>query len=133
MSEQINRLLERAADTLNAAELLFKHEYELALANRAYYAVFYCISALLLSENVFAKSHEGARSKFHELFVKTGCFDREISKLIARSAEARQSADYNMDIDITEEQARELLTDAHRFYQMTLDYFQKPASQTTTV
>ncbi len=125
MNEQIDRFLEQAADTLEAADLLLKHEHELALANRAYYAVFYCISALLLSRNVVTKSHEGARSKFHELFVKTRQFTPEISKLIARSADARQSADYNMDVDITEEQAHELLTDARHFYALTLAYFRE--------
>lgn len=125
MKEQIDRYLERAAHALESADLLLKHEYELALANRAYYAVFYCISAMLLSRDIVVKSHEGARSKFHELFVKTRQFDPEVSKLVARVAEARQSADYNMDVDITEEQAHELLSDARHFYDLTLAYFRE--------
>ncbi len=125
MNEQINRFLERAAYALEAADLLLQHEYELALANRAYYAVFYCISALLLSKNVVVKSHEGARGKFHELFIKTRQFEVETSKLVARIAETRQSADYDMDVDITEEQAQQLLNDARRFYDLTLAYLRE--------
>ena len=69
MIEQINRFLEHAADALDDANFLHQHGRVLALANRAYYAVFYCASALLLTQGVRTKKHEGARVKFHELTI----------------------------------------------------------------
>lgn len=125
MKEEIQRFLEHAADALDAADILLKYDHELALANRVYYAIFYCVCALLLSKGVVTKKHEGARARFHELFIKTGEFDVEAGKLLARNFAARQSADYDMDTAITDEQARKLLDDARYFYSLTLAYFEK--------
>ena len=125
MKESIQNYLDHADDALDAANVLLANEHVLALANRAYYAVFYCVCALLLTESVTTKKHEGARVKFHELFVKTGKFEREVGAILERSLEARQSADYDMDTHITEEQARKLLDDARYFYAATVTYFQQ--------
>ncbi len=76
MKELIDKYMERAEFALNAADSLLKADQLLALANRAYYAIFYCACALLLTEGVVTKKHEGTRVKFHELFVKTGRFDK---------------------------------------------------------
>jgi hypothetical protein len=57
MKEQIDRFLEHAVDALDEANFLHQHGRVLALANRAYYAVFYCTSALLLTQGVRTKKH----------------------------------------------------------------------------
>lgn len=57
MNEQINCFLEHADDALDDADFLHQHGPVLALANRAYYAIFYCTSALLLTEGVRTKKH----------------------------------------------------------------------------
>ena len=123
--DAIKNYLEHAEDALDAANVLLANEHVLALANRAYYAVFYCICALLLTEGMTTKKHEGARVKFHELFVKTGRFSKEAGRILESSFNARQSADYDMDTYITEDQARELLEDARKFYALTLAYFEQ--------
>ena len=105
MKEQINRFLEHSADALDDANFLHQDGRILALANRAYYAVFYCACALLLTEHIATKKHEGARVKFHELFIKTGRFSREA--------------------ELSEEQAMMLLTGARTFYNLTLAYFEQ--------
>lgn len=123
MKEAIKNYLSHADDALDAADTLLANEHVLALANRAYYAVFYCICALLLTEEITTKKHEGARVKFHELFVKTGKFSKEAGRILESSFDARQSADYDMDTHITEDQARDLLEGARKFYTLTLAYF----------
>ena len=103
MREQINRFLEHAADTLDDANFLYQDGRILALANRAYYTVFYCACALLLTEGIATKKHKGARVKFHELFIKTGRFTRKAGWILERNFEARQSADYDMEAELNEE------------------------------
>lgn len=103
MNEQISRYLERAEDALDDANNLHQGGRVLALANRAYYAIFYCVCALLASEGMYTKKHSAARAKFSELFVKTGRFDVQASKIVGNNFDARQSADYDMEADITEE------------------------------
>lgn len=123
MKEQIDRFLDHAADALDDANFLHQDGRVFALANRSYYAVFYCACALLLTEGITTKKHEGARVKFHELFVKTGRFTREAGKILERNFEARQSADYDMEAELGEEDALHLLEGAKTFYDLTQTYF----------
>ena len=57
MSEQIERFLDHARDALDDANYLHQDGRILALANRAYYAIFYCVCALLLTEGITTKEH----------------------------------------------------------------------------
>ncbi|GAB3804448.1 HEPN domain-containing protein [Spirosoma humi] len=123
MNEQISRFLEHAADALYDANFLHQNGRIMALANRAYYSIFYCASALLLTEGITTKKHEGARVKFHELFVKTGRFSREAGQILERNFAARQSADYDMEAELGEEEAIQLLSGARTFYTLTTAYF----------
>lgn len=125
MNEQIDRFLEHAADALDDANFLHQNGRILALANRAYYAIFYCVSALLLTEGITTKKHEGARVKFHELFVKTGRFSREAGQILERNFAARQSADYDMEAELGEQEAIQLLNGARAFYSLTTAYFDR--------
>lgn len=102
MNEQVTGFLERAVDALDDANFLHQHGRVLALANRAYYAIFYCVCALLATEHVYTKRHQAARAKFSELFVKTGRFIVESSRIVGNSFAARQSADYDMESYLSE-------------------------------
>lgn len=97
----------------------------LALANRAYYSIFYCVYALSATEGVYTKRHQATRAKFSELFVKTGRFSVEASKIVGNNFAARQSADYDMEVYLSEVEAQLLLDDARIFYDLTTDYFNR--------
>lgn len=92
-----------------------KGGFVLATANRAYYACYYCMTALLYTQDVYAKTHQGTRSKFTELFIKTGIFPLAISDSIALLFDSRQEADYDLDADITVEEAGRLIIKAKEF------------------
>lgn len=95
------------------------------MANRAYYAIFYCVCALLATENVYTKRHQVARAKFSELFVKTGRSSVESSRIVGNSFAARQSADYDMESYLSEGEAQLLLDDARTFHNLTIEYFKQ--------
>jgi uncharacterized protein (UPF0332 family) len=40
------------------------------VCNRLYYAIFYVVSAYLVSVNADVKTHNGIRIKFHNIFIK---------------------------------------------------------------
>ncbi|GAB3761153.1 HEPN domain-containing protein [Spirosoma pomorum] len=123
MKEHITRFLDHAETALEDAEYLYEDGRVLALANRAYYAIFYCVSALLASEGVYTKKHSAARAKFSELFVKTNRFDMHASKIVGNSFAARQAADYDMEAYLDELDAKLLLDDARHFFTLTTAYF----------
>jgi uncharacterized protein (UPF0332 family) len=95
--------LERADDTLHASDINLKNNLLLASVNRAYYAMFYCAIALLRTENIITKSHSGTFSKFGELFVKTNLISAQYSSNFRKAFEYRQSVDYDIEAQITEE------------------------------
>jgi uncharacterized protein (UPF0332 family) len=94
----------------------------LATANRAYYTCYYCMTALLYTKDVYAKTHQGIRAKFSELFIKTGIFPLTISDSLALLFDFRQEADYDLDADITAEEARNLIEKAKKLVQLTEKY-----------
>jgi len=73
---EAQRALERAEDTLHESAHDLTGGFTIAAANRAYYAIFYCLTALLYTESLHTKRHSGAQGKFHELFIRTGRFPR---------------------------------------------------------
>ncbi len=123
MKEEITRFLEHAEDALNDANYLHQDGRLLALANRTYYALFYCICALLASEGVYPEKHQAARARFSELFVKNGRFSVDASKIVGNNFAARQAADYDVDAFLCDAEAQLLLDDAKTFYDLTRTYF----------
>ena len=117
--EQLKELLryrmEQAHDTLREAEILLN---ELALrgtVNRAYYAMFYALLALLATRQLGTSRHSGALALFDREFVKTGVFPRELSRSLHLAFDRRQTHDYGEMIQIDHQIAEEALVDASAF------------------
>ncbi|RYZ80934.1 MAG: HEPN domain-containing protein [Proteobacteria bacterium] len=119
------KALHRAADALENAEYNLKGSYTLAAANRSYYACYYCMSALLYTKNVYAKTHQGTKSKFTEIFIKDlKAFPPELSEDLTTLFDYRQEADYDLDADISLDEARNILQKASEFYMKSKTYLQ---------
>jgi uncharacterized protein (UPF0332 family) len=119
------KALEKAEDAIENAEYNLKGGFISATANRAYYGCYYCMIALLYTKSVHTKTHQGAHAKFSELFVKTGIFPSETSSDISVIFDFRQEADYDLDTDITHEEANDLIRRARSFYQLAKTYLQE--------
>ena len=114
--------LERAEDTLDESAHNLDGGFTIATVNRAYYAIFYCLAALLYTEGIQTKRHSGAQGKFHELFIRTDRFPRETINWIQASFQLRQSGDYDLEADISMDEAQEALNYAKQFYKLTKTY-----------
>ena len=64
--------MEQAEEALAAAKLLFKSEMCRQAAGRAYYAMFYAVTALLALRKLGTSKHAGALTLFDREFVKNG-------------------------------------------------------------
>ena len=122
MREEIAKIIAKAEDFYEDADYLFKGERYGAVVNRSYYAMFTMIQGLLLSENIFAKTHQGAMSKFHELFIKTGKLPIDLGKVLNETFEKRQFGDYDVDANISEEEAKKVLKEASVFMNNVKEY-----------
>jgi uncharacterized protein len=85
--QKADESLEAAQDEMRASRLSFS-------VNRIYYACFYVVSAFLLQERLQFKKHSGVRASFHKHLVKPGLVSLEHGKLYEELFEARQRGDY---------------------------------------
>lgn len=63
--------LEEADEALEESLLMLDSSHERAAVNRAYYAMFYALQALLAASGLVASKHSGVISLFDREFVKT--------------------------------------------------------------
>lgn len=107
--------MEQAHESLREAEILLGESALRGAVNRAYYAMFYALLALLATRQLGTSKHSGAISLFDRVFVKTGLFPRELSRALHLAFDRRQEHDYGEMIPLTQEMAKETLRDARMF------------------
>lgn len=90
--------------------------------NRAYYAAFHALKALEVLDKHDAKKHSGVIAYFRQMYIKTGLLDVELSKIIGRLQDTRESGDYDITATLTLEDAQEQYDDAVRFVAAIQDY-----------
>ncbi len=114
MSE-ISRLIEKAERSLEATKVLLERgDYDFAVS-RAYYAMFYCAKAMLLTKEVTTKKHSSTISLFCEKFVKSGKFSEELASYLIDAFRKRQIGDYDVFIVPTKDDAEDLINKADLF------------------
>lgn len=112
MSEEIRDLLEKSAQSRDAALLLLKDGYVDFAASRAYYAMFYAIEALLLSRNLSFSKHSAVISAFGKEFIKTGLLDVRFHRCVMEAFDVRNAGDYGSMHAVSEEKARQIIAEA---------------------
>lgn len=124
VKENITQYLALSRDELDTAELMLKNDKYRASLSRAYYAVFYATSALLLSKGIRRSKHSGVEAAFNRYFVKPGLFELKYSKIYRDSREARELSDYELAFVAAEHLARTCLDEARQFVARVVEYFQ---------
>ena len=130
MKEELFALIEyrlkQADDSIKEAEVLLKEGMSLrSVMNRLYYAMFYAVLALLQEKQLGTSKHYGAISLFDREFIKSGIFDKELSKILHRSFELRQKGDYMEQPEITKADIDEILPKTVAFINEIKQYILK--------
>jgi uncharacterized protein (UPF0332 family) len=107
--------LEQADEALSAAAINLAHDFHRSAVNRAYYAMFYAVLALLASRQLETSRHSGAISQFDQLFVKSGLLPREFSQWLHDGFSNRQAADYGVELVHIPLEVESLLAHAREF------------------
>lgn len=92
--ELIRYRMDRARETLQEAQLLLDAEHNIAVVNRLYYACFYAVQSLLLTEELTSSKHTGIRSLFNQHWIKTGGIPVAFGDLYNDLFDKRQKGDY---------------------------------------
>lgn len=88
--------IEKAEETLKTAEVILKEVKDYTSANnRAYYAIFYAIRAVLALEEVDFKRHKDVIAYFNKHYINIEVFPKKIGKKIAQAQRVREDSDYD--------------------------------------
>jgi uncharacterized protein (UPF0332 family) len=128
MSEP-HRFLDKAAESIDAAELLLEHGYLDIAASRAYYACFHTAKALLLSRGLEFSSHGQVLAQYGRYFSKTQILDPSYHTLLITAFRLRQFADYQTEVSVETEVVWDVITNARKFLRAASDYLANPGSR----
>lgn len=114
--DYVNHALVKSLNALKASKTLLDNGMYDDAISRAYYAIFGCTRCFGILDNVITSKHSGIKSHFDMHYVKTGIFDKEFSKILHSSFEARQFSDYDLKGDLaTQEDAKKAVDKAFKF------------------
>lgn len=114
-SLNINEEWQRALTTLKAANVLASQQLWEDATSRAYYAAFHATQAVLLTESLQPKTHQGTLHLFNYHFVKSGRLDPKYTQILARAAKYREEADYRHAMTFTGEQTTQTIREVQQF------------------
>jgi len=107
--------LEQAAEAVAAAELNLANGLQRSAVNRAYYAMFYAVLALLAARQTETSRHSGAIAQFDQLYVKPALLRKEFSRWLHDAFLHRQSVDYGAEVTLARDEIDTLLAHAREF------------------
>jgi uncharacterized protein (UPF0332 family) len=85
---------ETAKENLQDARIMYDNgRYKNAL-NRAYYAIFHSVRAVIALDGFDSSKHSGVIAFFNQNYVKNGTFTKDLSRIIREASEKREKADY---------------------------------------
>ena len=114
--------LKKAAESIDAADLLLKNGYLNIAASRAYYACFYTAQALLFSMGFEYSSHRQVVAQYGRYFSKTRLLDPGYHSLLLTTFDLRQFADYQVEEPVKAEVVSDLIAGGRRFLKAASDY-----------
>ena len=125
MNEETEALLKMAMDSIRGARLLFKDELYGFSVSRAYYAMFYLVSAVLLTKDLNFSKHQAVVAAFGQHFIKNGIFKHKFHQYLVEAFEQRQIGDYEPMEEITKETAQKNIDRAEEFLVAVRVYLEK--------
>jgi uncharacterized protein (UPF0332 family)/predicted nucleotidyltransferase len=113
--ERVRTILAKSRRALDGAVKQLELDLPDIAVNRAYYAMFHAVTALLLSEGLAFSRHRGVISAFNERYVKTKRLPAALGQALNGAFAARNTADYSYREEIGVEEARRLVQQATDF------------------
>lgn len=107
--------LDKARTTFEEAKSLAKNGFWDGAANRLYYSCFYAVIALLAKHEISTTTHNGVRTEFFRLYIKTGILDKGLSSLYSNLMSKRQESDYGDFQSFTENEISPLISESESF------------------
>ncbi|NET11429.1 MAG: HEPN domain-containing protein [Okeania sp. SIO1H6] len=120
MTPEQQRLLDKAARSLQAARELNNTGFSEFAASRAYYTMFYVATAFLEGEGLSYSRHSAVIAAFGRQFTRTQRLPVEYHRYLIDAERIRLRGDYDLEPNITETEAEELISRADEILNFAL-------------
>jgi hypothetical protein len=107
--------MESARRSLDDARLLNTASSVRGAVNRAYYAMFYAASALVIANGRSFSKHSALISYVHREFVKPGVLEKKHGRALQKAFENRTEGDYQDMVTFKPEDVGAMMSDASEF------------------
>lgn len=114
--------LDRAIEDLDSAKTTYAANELRTANNRAYYAIFHALRAVLALDEYDSKKHSGIISEFRVRYIKTKIFDPEISDMIGSAFEVRNKSDYDDMYVVSRSTTEKQIENAEKIVDIIKDY-----------
>jgi uncharacterized protein (UPF0332 family) len=114
-------LLNKARRSLAAAQRLAADGYLDFAVSRAYYAMFYTAQAFLLSRGLRFSKHSAVIAAFGQEFAREDEALREFHHWVIEAQDARNAADYQIEVVLANEEIQAHMDRADRFLRLADD------------
>src|SRR3990172_11910643 len=125
MNDYTRKLLDKAIDTIEGAEVLLDHGKTDIAAGRAYYALFYVAEALLNEKGLQFSKHGDVIGAYGKQFSKTKLLDQKFHRWLIDGFDTRLIGDYHVDTKIEMDAVADMNNQAREFHEAALRYLEK--------
>jgi uncharacterized protein (UPF0332 family) len=125
MNEYTRKLMDKAIDTIEGAEILLDHGKTDLAAGRAYYALFYIAEALLNEKGLQFSKHGDVIGAYGKEFSKTKLLDPKFHRWLRMGFDTRLIGDYQVDTHIEAASIADMINQAREFLEAAQIYLEK--------
>jgi uncharacterized protein (UPF0332 family) len=125
MKDYTRKLLDKAVDTIESAEILLDHGKMDGAAGRAYYALFYVAEALLNEKGLHYGKHGDVIGAYGREFAKTKLLDQKFHRWLIAGFDTRLVSDYQVDTNIEAAIVSSMVDQAWEFLEAAREYLEK--------
>lgn len=126
MKEYTRKLLDKAIDTVEGAEILLDHGKTDIAAGRAYYSLFYIAEALLNEKGLQFKEHGKVIGAYGKEYAKTNLLDPKFHRWLRLGFDTRLVSEYQTDTNIEAPVVSDMINQAREFLEAAREYLEKP-------
>jgi len=125
VNEYTRKLLAKALDTIEMAEILLDHGKADGAAGRAYYALFYIAEAWLNEKGLQYSKHGDVIGAYGREFSKTKLLDPKFHRWLRKGFDTRQVGDYLVDTNIEAALVSSMILQAREFLDAAREYLNR--------
>lgn len=116
--------MQQARETIEESKTLYHTGLLRGAVNRAYYAMFYAVLALSVVKQINTSKHSGLIAFFDREYIKTGVFQKSLSKSLHLAFQRRQESDYGNAFTVNPDEALQAIDEAIAFVDSVDGYIQ---------